>query len=747
VSVLVCYCLPFATVATYAVLSIRRAGKQHAKRRWYLVTFRFLFFKFHPEAYYWGLCILLRNAIFALAPSLYPEYPILGIFLLSLAASLSAVHTSHQWPWRCSWMNFVDVGISCYLVLMLIVAAVWARSNPDVVSVLATCLLVLGVAAGFAAAVFCLKLLVGIACASNSAREEMRIAALRAEEHLQRQMSKYFDEEHHELEVAVEQLLEVHESVLKIAADEVPSPLLAIVTNDTTLASIAAIASSIREPSYTLHHFHDDCLQTFPELFLYAPGDGRKLLDQRNAGGHSGMEEMQRTMGALFAVYCLCRLDMDGKALMSFGVDPNASGNKNIPAGPPSTMQQSDLEGIVWGKMTPLQRRANFYWNFDWGLLENLFFEAGILVIDDAGRRVAAHPEGPLVAMLSLTAYHDIMKDQALCPTVHGESYQGYKAGEKIQDHDMALAYILDRHPHILPSFRILTREQQRLVRFTQSEMGFNAGWLVQAEGPPSAVLKKLKKAIDLDGAKDCDVAFYFVHWVTDLAGAEPTPFNGSEKYAVKFPPAVLQGLLSCFSMVRMLADHTETQVYEAYLKKRWEDIMGSETAKTFSSGEERIAKMRILCMAQQGAKPMLHAFDLLDENDRATLLSELSETGLPGQEYSAVAPDRSHRIGTPFLLYYGPAWCQRAGASQPDLALRVLARVLRVARDAYPESLDVQQDHKDDITCRTIQVGVLKTINMEVLRQFDAEDDNSVFAVQRDTRLEGTLELVYVDA
>ena len=63
--------------------------------------------------------------------------------------------------------------------------------------------------------------------------------------------------------------------------------------------------------------------------------------------------------------------------------------------------------------------------------------------------------------------------------------------------------------------------------------MGFNAGWLVQAEGPPSAVLAKIKRAITQGTAMQSDVAFYFAHWVTDLAGAEPTPFNGSEKFAV----------------------------------------------------------------------------------------------------------------------------------------------------------------------------------------------------------------------
>ena len=39
------------------------------------------------------------------------------------------------------------------------------------------------------------------------------------------------------------------------------------------------------------------------------------------------------------------------------------------------------------------------------------------------------------------------------------------------------------------------------------------------------------------------DVAFYFVHWLTDLAGAEPSPLGGAEKLVLKFPHAVLEGL------------------------------------------------------------------------------------------------------------------------------------------------------------------------------------------------------------
>ena len=95
---------------------------------------------------------------------------------------------------------------------------------------------------------------------------------------------------------------------------------------------------------------------------------------------------------------------------------------------------------------------------------------------------------------------------------------------------------MLEHHGACLPSFAALPAAQQRSVRFTQSKMGFNHGWLVQAEAPPGALFGKFKAAIATDGVAASDVAFYFVHWLTDLAGAVPSPLEGSEKFVLKFP-------------------------------------------------------------------------------------------------------------------------------------------------------------------------------------------------------------------
>ena len=63
------------------------------------------------------------------------------------------------------------------------------------------------------------------------------------------------------------------------------------------------------------------------------------------------------------------------------------------------------------------------------------------------------------------------------------------------------------------------------------------------------------------DGASPSDVGFYFVHWLTDLAGAEPSPLGGAEKFVLKFPHAVLDSFIRSFAVLNDLAIHTETKV------------------------------------------------------------------------------------------------------------------------------------------------------------------------------------------
>ena len=77
-------------------------------------------------------------------------------------------------------------------------------------------------------------------------------------------------------------------------------------------------------------------------------------------------------------------------------------------------------------------------------------------------------------------------------------------------------------------------------MKLTQAQLSFNHGWFVQAEAPPGELFGKLKKIVSTAGVQSEDIAFYFVHWLTDLAGADPTPLKGSEKFVLRFPHQVL---------------------------------------------------------------------------------------------------------------------------------------------------------------------------------------------------------------
>jgi len=749
IAVILVYCVPFGAACVYAAWCVGRSSSA-VKRRWFLTSFRFLFYKFKSEASYWGVCILVRNTAFGLIPSLVPEQPSVGIFLLTIVSVLSVAHTAFVRPWRAEWMSYTDVGILLYMTLILTLGVGWVRKDPDSDSVLATLMaLIAGIAIALGVATT-LKLTLRIACAGREGRQRMREKIEAEMKAVERDMLGQYADPKQEVAEAfdlLQQEMGGQSPQHQNGKLQLPAALLWVSEQPCRLAKVARIAQQIRDPDYSCQCFFEDCLSTFPELHLYIAAEGTPNVDDLAAAAvpsasentatiSNGVQELRRTLGALFAVYWICRADLDGRRGFSCGVqEDNPHKCKNLPAG----VKPEDLQGVGWGKMTPEQRRLHFYANFNWQLIFNLFQQAGIFTSqsDDGRLELDVRPGGRLVAMLCLTAFHDIMKNQGLCPKVQGEAYGGLQPGETILDHDLALAYILDRFPEMLPSFCILSEEQRQVVRFTQSEMGFNAGWLVQGEGPPGAVLSKLKKAITAGRAADEDVAFYFVHWVTDLAGAEPTPFNGCEKFSVKFPPAVLQGLLGCFSVVKELASKTETEVYEQYLVQRWKE---AGTFGPIPEGRTRTAKLRIHCMAQGGAKQVLHEFENLCEEDRVLLSKEMAETGIEDQYFSEWTDFEGPQVGIPVLMYYGPAWLQRVGMEQPLLSLQVLAASLRRCRKAFAdESKDMLVSRQGS---KTAHMGVLKTIDLLSLEAVWETTGESILDVEVENAQEGTLKV-----
>eukprot|EP00971_Amphidinium_carterae_P229950 4563698-Amphidinium_carterae.1 len=145
---------------------------------------------------------------------------------------------------------------------------------------------------------------------------------------------------------------------------QVPNQTLASALDgaEVSVKDVELAVSRLRDPTYSLHDFHFHMVRAFPELQLYNIGDGKSI-----TSGHDGAEEYQRTLGAgakvfapvnvedryslpteanqlssnesvndcyrggeswtsrflgaLYTLFAVLRLDIDGKDIMTFGVD------------------------------------------------------------------------------------------------------------------------------------------------------------------------------------------------------------------------------------------------------------------------------------------------------------------------------------------------------------------------------------------------------------------------------------------
>jgi len=501
---------------------------------------------------------------------------------------------------------------------------------------------------------------------------------------------------------------------------------VALESRQTDWSRVSLMAGRISDAAYSLSEFYSD-LAVFPELDLYlldgdvVPAALRNMRSTAASSGRTIGDEYQRTVGAFFAIYWLMRLDVDGKEGFSFGVD-----DEYRPIRPDAGED----------RLYPAEKRVKFYRESQWNEFQALMLDAELLVRAADGS-LKANPTR-VMTLLALTAVHDIMKVQTLLPTVQPEHapYHDYAAGDMIGDHDEALSYVMDYYPELLPSFNGLSDEEKKSVQFTQCEICFNQGWLVQAEAPPGTILTRFRETLkrtDMQVRKR-DVALYFVHWVTDLAGAEPTPLGGCEKFVIKFPLQVLNSFLRSFKVVTLIATQTETQVMEDYLTMRWREHMPS--LGPVPKGDDALVKLRLLCMAQTNSEPLLKALALLSKEDLEVLCAELSRTGCLGQSFSAPLVPKSVRAtpqGPAFLVYYGPAYLQSLGSDDPVFRLGVLAEVFRLARSMWPASAEEAGKSV------TVRIDAIKACSDNEMQQ--AERNLRVWAMVKKNNSEAMVE------
>jgi len=471
----------------------------------------------------------------------------------------------------------------------------------------------------------------------------------------------------------------------------------AMAGRSTDLRRLSNMVEQIRSPSYGLRQFFEDCIATFPELTLFfALGDE----EDSSSSGNSASVEYQRTIGALFAVYWLLRLEGDGKRGFCFGYDEQWHCRPRPEA--------------------PNKRRVKFYDDMDWACVDGVVRDG----LCNSAERIQA--------MLCLTAFHDIMKVQALCPRVAAAHapYHGYQAGEVVGDHDLALAYVLEHHPNLLPSFAALPPGSRAVILFTQSKMHFNHGWFVQAEAPPGPMLQQFKAV--LSKATRSDLAFYFMHWLTDLSGAEGRPLAGAEKFTLRFPLSVLTSFLWSIPYLQKLAKQSESSVVETYLEARHRTVFPDIP---LPRGDSAIALLRLVVMAQSGARYISQAFSRLTPQAQEVLAVELARTGIPDQSFA-----RSPQHGGPALyVYYGPALLQHcSSAEEMEFALCTLSAVYSTARHFWPTSLERAGESV------VIEGGALKA-NGSAIVSTGSSLDGKVMILEHKSAMEATVKLISI--
>lgn len=431
-------------------------------------------------------------------------------------------------------------------------------------------------------------------------------------------------------------------------------------------------------------------MAAFPELSLYIVSDGEGNTCSTSSGRDAD-DEFQRTMGCLFAVFWLMRHGLDGAQSFVFGVGRDWQALDDRSEHP----QRAEEE---------INKRKAFRDQVDWAPFVETLRDAQLLNED------GSHNEERVLAMLVLSAIHDIMKTESLLPKVVGE-WPNHKDGDVINDHDVALAYVMERHPAALPSYAGLCAKQQQTLKFSQGSIAYNMGWLVQAEAPPGALFGKFKEVIDAGEAHPEDIAFYFVHWLTDLAGAQPCPQEGCEKFVLMFPLKVLITFAKSFPVVQHLSSQSETAVLAEYLQWRWQEHEPS--LGIVPSGPGSVARMRLVVMAQGNSEKVLEAYDNLSVDDREVLNQELALTGCTGQSYQCDPLEVSG--GPALLVYYAPALMQKNCATDPDGALRVLAEVLKQGRHLWPLNDEAAGETV------TLQIAALKGLDIQAIKALQA--------------------------
>uniref|UniRef100_A0A0G4FXK8 Reverse transcriptase Ty1/copia-type domain-containing protein n=1 Tax=Chromera velia CCMP2878 TaxID=1169474 RepID=A0A0G4FXK8_9ALVE len=90
---------------------------------------KFLFARFSPIVYWWGVVVLMKNVLFAVIPVLAPDNAIFVLLMLGVMNMCFAVAQVRFWPWVDMLSNYVDVALSIGVGTLILVYSFYADKN------------------------------------------------------------------------------------------------------------------------------------------------------------------------------------------------------------------------------------------------------------------------------------------------------------------------------------------------------------------------------------------------------------------------------------------------------------------------------------------------------------------------------------------------------------------------------------------------------------------------------------------
>ena len=109
--------------------------------------YRFLFARFRPERYYYGLILTAHNLLVAIIPAALVALPALQVGIMGIVICLKLIVQILLWPWRLDLANYNDLALSAGLLILLLLASpllnISQEETLSFVAILLSCVMVL----------------------------------------------------------------------------------------------------------------------------------------------------------------------------------------------------------------------------------------------------------------------------------------------------------------------------------------------------------------------------------------------------------------------------------------------------------------------------------------------------------------------------------------------------------------------------------------------------------------------------